>query len=599
MTIAMTPAETIKLRSIDREVARALARMAKGKNADLVGQTAALISYQLSQGDSCVVLEQWSETPFPLPFGEQKPLPSLQDWVTLLKQSNLLSDGAQPAAFVLDDQNLLYFYRYWKAETRVATFINNRLAEEEPGTQLDHQTMIKVFPDLGTEIDWQATATLAAIQHGFSLITGGPGTGKTTTVVRLLALLLHLNPDARIGLAAPTGKAAARLNQSIQGQVASLNLGQLGLGIPKEVHTLHRLLGYMPYRDQFAFNEKKLLPYDVVIIDEASMVDLLLMEATMAAIPHNARLILLGDANQLASVETGFILGDILAATDNQEVFDPVFAETVRHLTGFSLPVKEGEANPLNNAVVRLKKSYRFGSSSGIGALSAAIRKKNGSQAITILDDPKYEDVHRLSMREPPAQILRVIKPEILMYCDAPTPEEALVRFNMTQILCGLRLGPWGVKGMNMIVEKWLRRHGRISHEPYYRGRPLLITANDYRHGLFNGDIGICWPDGPLERVLFDTGKEELLSLSPHQLPSHETAWAMTIHKNQGSEFDKVLMILPESGSPLCNRELFYTGITRAKRKIYLVAQSQAILQACQKGSQRVSGLAAKLRNSA
>ena len=566
---------------------------------DLVGISAALLSSERGRGNSCIDLDHWQEKPFPFDELTQKPgyrpelpnFPNAGDWRDHLRDKELIGDGSQPTPLVLDQSGRLYLYRYWWAERRIADFIRDRTGASSPlgGSELAMSFRAEFGPFTG-QADWQAAAALTALLHPFSIITGGPGTGKTTTVVKVLALLLQREPDLRIALAAPTGKAASRLSESISGHIDKLSVSDdIRAKIPREVKTLHRLLGYRPRLDRFYHNNRKPLPFDAVVVDEASMVDILLMENLIRALTPRCRLVLLGDHDQLASVDTGFVLGDITRAASVDQAHGMAFNSMYERLTGYGLPGAQADPPPLRDAVVYLRESYRFKEDSGIGALSFAIRDQNAGQIMEIME--RYPDV---VYQAPPASVdeaLKAIMPDMEHYMAAATPEEALQRFSQSQVLCGLRSGPWGVDNVNAALERCLKRLGHDLSSPYCRGRPVLVTRNDYPNNLFNGDVGICWPDEGRPRVFFPEIGAPPRDLSVSRLPVHETAWAMTVHKNQGSEFDRVLLILPEAKHPLCNRELFYTGVTRAKQSLHLIAEPAAIQNAAHSSSTRTGGL--------
>ena len=585
------------LGAIDLRFAAFCRQLAEGD--DLVGISAALLSCERGRGNSCVELGQWQDKTFPFDELAWKPgyrpeLPQFPDatiWRDHLRDWDLIGDGSRPTPLVLDQSGRLYLYRYWCAERRIADFICEKTGTSSPlgGEELS-LSFRALFEPFSAPANWQAAAALTALLHPFSIITGGPGTGKTTTVVKVLALLLQREANLRIALAAPTGKAASRLSESISGHIAQLRVSdEIRAKIPCEVKTLHRLLGYRPRLDRFYHNNRKPLPFDAVVVDEASMVDILLMENLIRALAPRCRLVLLGDHDQLASVDTGFVLGDITRAAGIDQAHGLGFNSMYERLTGYGLPGAQADPPPLRDAVVYLRESYRFKEDSGIGALSFAIRDQNAAQIVEIL--ARFPDVVH---QPPPANAddaLGTIMADLEHYMAATSPQEALVRFGQSQVLCGLRSGPWGVENVNAAVERCLKRLGHDLTSPYYRGRPVLITRNDYPNNLFNGDVGICWPMEGRPRVFFPEISAPPRDLSVSRLPAHETAWAMTVHKNQGSEFERVLLILPEASHPLCNRELFYTGVTRAKKSLHLIAEPAAIQNAAHSTSTRTGGL--------
>jgi exodeoxyribonuclease V alpha subunit len=417
----------------------------------------------------------------------------------------------------------------------------------------------------------------------------------------VLALLLEQQgrDGCRIALAAPTGKAAARLKESIMGggnfdeEVRAL--------IPEDVFTLHRLLGYLKNSCSFRHNGDNPLPYDIVIVDEASMVSLPLMAKLVDALRPDTRLILLGDRDQLASVEAGAVLGDICNAGGSYG-FSPAFASLAAELCGDLLPSQESAA-PLGDAVVLLTKSYRFSSASGIGKVGALVNAGDGTAALAAFQDDRFCDIS-ITATPPAAALAEALASRILegyaAYLDRElSPEQAFASFGRFRILCATRSGPYGVEAINDLVQERLAKAGLIQPEGrWYAGEPVMITSNDYNIGLFNGDVGLILPDPESDgelRACFPSGTGTMRKVLPLRLPEHERAFAMTIHKSQGSEFDRVLMILPDRDAPILTRELIYTGITRAKQGVELIGTYELFRNAVNRRIVRRSGLRARL----
>nr|WP_086939289.1 exodeoxyribonuclease V subunit alpha [Thaumasiovibrio occultus] len=447
-------------------------------------------------------------------------------------------------------------------------------------------------------LNWQKVAAAVALSRRFSVISGGPGTGKTTTVVRLLAaLLLQADGDVPlIKLVAPTGKAAARLTESIGGALGALAVEpELKAQIPTEATTLHRLLGAVPNTVAFRHNASNPLHLDVLVVDEASMVDLPMMARLMEAMPPHARLILLGDKDQLASVEAGSVLGDICQFAEHG--YSQAQAGVLSGLTGFSLPASE-QSQPLSDCLCILQKSHRFHAKSGIGLVAGAVNQGNVVLLDRMLDasmadvawSPLSTDAYADLLR----QLVEAYRPTMLA-AKSESPQAVLAQFNQVRLLCALREGDTGVEGMNQRIVKALRREGLISDkdELWYVGRPVMITRNDYALGLSNGDIGITLYDVELQRlrVYFLLPDGTIKGVLPSRLPTHETAFAMTIHKSQGSEFHHTFMLLPEKNNPVITRELIYTGITRAKQRLSMVATQAVLHQGIVRRTFRLSGL--------
>jgi exodeoxyribonuclease V alpha subunit len=476
----------------------------------------------------------------------------------------LVSDGGH-TPLVLHNSRL-YLQRYFQYETRLAKQISAMAAVDFP---LDEKARFleDYFEDTEPGTDWQKEAARVALQKVLTIICGGPGTGKTTTVVKILALLLMAaDHDLDVALAAPTGKAAMRLSESIGKSLERLQLPEeIKSSIPAEAKTLHRLLGVKRHSPQFKYNLDNPMSWDVVVVDEASMVDLAMMSKLVDALKPGARLLLLGDKDQLASVESGAVLGDFIK----------------------SLP----------GNTVELKKTYRF--DDNIKQLAESINTGDSERAWALLSDPKAKNV-------------TVLHPDLIGYLGnqyvgfmaevyrQPDSDvrEIFAAFNSFQVLCGIHYGNRGVEGINRTVESSLARRGfDCRSDSWYPGRPVLITRNDYTLELFNGDIGICLPD-PVEgsKVWFERSDGGLKSYSPYRLPSCETVFAMTIHKSQGSEFDEVVVVLPEEDNRILTRELIYTAVTRAKKSVKLVAEQQVFEQALSRNIERFSGLADLLK---
>ncbi|MEM7584983.1 MAG: exodeoxyribonuclease V subunit alpha [Acidobacteriota bacterium] len=596
-------AASTALAPIDVHFGRLIRRSARDVDgdSDVLALTAALLSRQRGRGHSCIDPRDWAGRPFPTEgVSTLPPLPELRAWQRALAASELVGDGSQPTPLVRDAAGRLYLRRYWRAEQRLAGHLTERLRRPRP--ELDPEALAPLFRSLfgragnasADEVDWQAVAAAVALGRGVALITGGPGTGKTTTVGRILALLTAVDEERRIALAAPTGKAAARLGEAIAEQLDGLPIdGDHRERIPRQASTLHRLLGFDPRRDRFRHRAGRPLAVDTLVIDEASMVDLLMMSAVFDALPSDAQVILLGDRDQLASVETGFVFGDLCAAANPDGSYSAQLVEHFRRLGGGELEVRPADSSPpapLRDAAVELRVSYRFRDQPGIGRLAGTIRQRQADQALEVLDDPEFPDVVRHDPPSDPRSSLQPLHRALAHYLAADAPDQALERLAQFRILCARRQGDWGVERLNAVVERHLSSSGHPVEERWYPARPIIVTANDYQVRLFNGDLGVCWPvDGRLW-AWFDTGSE-LRRLPLAKLPPHETAWAMTVHKSQGSEFDQVLLVLGDTDSQVMTRELLYTGITRARRDVTVVATPQLLRVAILRAVRRASGL--------
>jgi exodeoxyribonuclease V alpha subunit len=605
---------------LDRHFAAFIEAHAGGEQ-PLVALAAALVSHKRSEGHICVDLEVIAGSMFPeMAADGVNPiqLPRLKDWTKALIPSPVVGSPGEFKPLVLDARHRLYLHRYWEYEQSLATAILKRAAELPPQPDppaLSQQLHALFPPESGEPVNWQCVAALAAVRRKFCVISGGPGTGKTHTLVLILALLLALerNRTLRIAVAAPTGKAAARIQDSIRTVKGTLACDEtIRAQLPERATTIHRLLGYLPDSARFRYDADNPLPFDVVAVDEASMVDLALMAKLFQAVPSSARLILLGDKDQLASVEAGAVLGDICsAAATSSPAWSGVgqgadgspLTPSLSPAEGERVPARAGEgasAGSLADCVVQLRKNYRFGQQSGIYRLSNAINEGRVEDALQILADCGANAAADLVSAPLPrrAELKAALRArvtagfsEFLTASDATAALAALARF---RILCALREGPFGVAGLNQVAEEILEEAGLIKPQnPWYARRPIMITRNDYNLKLFNGDIGLLLPDGDSgePRAFFPGPDNTLRKFLPLRLPEHVTAYAMTVHKSQGSEFDRVLLILPDRESPVLSRELLYTGITRARTGIELWFDEKVFRAALARRVTRTSGL--------
>ncbi len=506
----------------------------------------------------------------------------------------------------------LYFQRMWQYEQSVASYFSHSTVSYQ--NDKDIQSILNELFPKSDEIDWQKIAAAVAVTSKVSVISGGPGTGKTTTVARILAALIKLESKTknhlRIELAAPTGKAAARLTESL-----SMAMQQIPLTdderklLPNQAKTLHRLLGAQPESQQFRYHRDNPLVLDILIVDEASMVDLPMMGKLIDALPIDARLIFLGDKDQLASVEAGAVLGDICQFANLG--YSPERAVQLTKLTGHSLANFTGNNGPIiRDSLCLLRKSYRFSAQSGIGQLATAVNDGNTKLSLRLLCEP-LTDIHNhminnvLDTQDDYGQILldasKHYQDYLLAVKSAKTPEEILSKFNQYRVLTALRDGPYGVVGLNDKLEKLLHRQGLI-HRPFnklnkhYSGRPIMISRNDSPLGLFNGDIGIILADEENAlRAYFQFPDGTIRGIQPNRLPLHETAYVMTVHKSQGSEFAHTAFVLPTVYSPVITRELVYTAITRAKKELSLYGCPKTLRRAIEMPIKRRSGLTLQL----
>ncbi len=486
-----------------------------------------------------------------------------------------------PGAPLVHEGNRLYLARYHHWEQQVLAMVRERLAAPPPPFDAEalRRDLAGLFPD-GEEVDWQRVAVTLALTRRLCVISGGPGTGKTWTAARILELARRQpgGVNLRIALAAPTGKAAGRLG----GAIAEAGVS----GLPEAV-TLHRLLEMRPGRVRPRRNRHRPLPFDLVVVDEVSMVDLPLMAHLADALPPEARLILLGDRDQLASVEAGQVMADLCGP--RQVRYSPDTARLVAGIAGDELDTAAG-LPPMADHRVILRASRRFDPEQGIGRLARAVNAGDLPAALAAL----AEEAEVNLVAPEPARLNELLRRELLPLVQAArrtaSPAEALARMNQARVLCALRDGPQGVARLNREMERLLGVEGRA----FYPGRPLMITVNDHRLRLYNGDTGLVLADarGRLQAYFPDPGHPDgVRAVAPARLPPHETAFAMTIHKSQGSEFDRVIMVLPRTDNPVLGRELVYTGLTRARRAVTLCASEEILGAALARRVHRASGL--------
>ncbi len=638
-------AEAGWIRDLDAALAHRLFALAPDGDAACL-LAAVMVSHQAGQGHLLLDLERARRQPRELiavtvdhtAAAEDPPLPpeallSLMSasWESRLRSWAAVGQGGGSEPLVLDNHRL-YLRRYWRHESQVSQALAARLAgatavcPERLRAVLD-----RLFPPTDARAEparWQKLACALGARSTFTVITGGPGTGKTTTVIRLLALLQVLAVDSgsaplRIRLAAPTGKAAARLNEAIIGQIGQLadldlpRAKQLGECIPSDVTTLHRLLGARPDTRHFKYHRFNPLPLDMVVVDEASMIDIEMMSALLEALPSHARLVLLGDKDQLASVEAGAVLGSLCARAEAAH-YRPALAQWLQAASGWAVEseYQDGEGRPLDQAVVMLRHSFRFDDRSGIGELARAINAGDSVRAMGVLTDESFADVQRL---RPDGERLAALAihghrqeavagySHYLNLLRGPSPARPVAQAEREdwdrwalsvleahagfQLLTPLRSGKQGVAALNARIEWALQQEGLITRtaidSQWYEGRPVLVTGNDYGLGLMNGDVGIAL-QAPVEfgapgrglklRVAFSSGDGGVRWILPSRLQRIETVFAMTVHKSQGSEFLHTALVMPDTLSPVLTRELVYTAVTRAKSHFTLLCASDDVL---------------------
>lgn len=567
---------------------------------EVLERAAFLASFATTEGHVCTDLDALSQA-----FPER----SKDELRGILLGSGVVgSPSDPPRPLILDAGGRLYLYRYFDYERRLARMLR-RLAHGREGlappSEAVRDQLSALFPGRSDGPDWQKLAAALALLGRLTVISGGPGTGKTTTVVNLLACLIAQNPECRIALAAPTGKAAARMLDALRERAAHLPEG-IRAKLPDDACTLHRLLGVIPGSGQFRHHADNPLAVDVLVVDEASMLDLGLATKLAEAVPASGRLILLGDKDQLAAVEAGAVFAEISADPGlSPAVIEQLAALAETDPAGIvtAAPV---QATPLKDCVAWFSRNYRFRSDSGIGRLAARV---NAGEAEAVIADLRAGGDDTVTWREdaaavPGAGLLEALLKGYadylaVMHSGPAEPNAAFAAYNRFRVLCAVRESPRGVDAVNRMIAREFRRRLRLAADDrveWYPGRPVMVLRNDYVLKLFNGDIGIVLPEPSGElRVRFPDTEGDFRAIPPARLPEHETAFAMTVHKSQGSEFDEVALLLPDRTSPVLTRELIYTGITRARSAVSLIGGAQVLEEAIRRRTDRHSGLIDRL----
>ncbi|TAL39034.1 MAG: exodeoxyribonuclease V subunit alpha [Spirochaetes bacterium] len=592
---------------LDRRLSEFLVTLGVGEDSSLYLACLAA-SRATAEGNICAHLPSLAGLPVaetPGVTGNAPDYPPLAEWRSAILRSGVAGRPGDFTPLVLDEHDRLYLYRYWRYERDLAQNIGARLAlQREPADPgLLRDGLNRLFgAAIPGETDWQKIAALNAVMNGFSVISGGPGTGKSRTVARILALLIEqalaAGTECSIALCAPTGKAAARLQESIAAARNTLaSDGAVRARLPDDASTIHRLLGPSGGTPYFRHDSGNPLPHDIVVVDESSMADLALMAKLADAVRPEARLILLGDRDQLASVEAGAVLGDI-CDTGREHRYSGRFVGIAAQYAGEDLAPLAGGLfeKPIADSIVILRRSYRFGSESGIGKLGGAVREGDADAAMEVLTSGKYPGVRLLKPGE--AGVEEALRGEIdrgaFAFAKAKSPEEAFDAYARFIVLCALRGGPAGVEGVNRLIEHELGERGLpAGGGRFYAGRPVMITRNDHRQRLYNGDVGIVMDGGGAgaRTAVFRDEDGGFRHLSPVRMPEHMTVYAMTVHKSQGSEFDSVMLVLPETVSPVLTRELVYTALTRARESVLIGGSAAALRYAIGNPVSRASGL--------
>ncbi|AMJ58322.1 MULTISPECIES: exodeoxyribonuclease V subunit alpha [Stenotrophomonas] len=626
------------LRALDHALAQSLRRL-DPETPDAVLAAAALASLAVSQGHAGFDPTQPQRL---VDAGVE--WPAAEQWIVQLAASKWIAsavdnNAASEQAPLVWENGLLYLRRYREYERRLATGLQRIgqapvvggdvaglaqvFARLFPGqaapqdSQTSAQLDLFLLPqagegaqraDEGKPLDHQARAAATALRHNLLLITGGPGTGKTTTITRLLVLLAAQaqaanQPAPRVALAAPTGRAAERMAESLRHALQKLPAAGIDSALceqlPSTGTTLHRLLGVIPDSPRFRHHADNPLPYDVIVVDEASMIDLPLMTKLVEAIAPGTRLVLLGDPDQLPSVEAGDVLSAILRAAGDGQRSNAADAQALRALLG-ELPGEAIETKPSDfvGARVQLQRGYRQSEALQLAPLANAMRDGDAEQALALLREAQLAGVH---FHEGDVDPLQAWREPLQQYwqslADAASPADALALAGRMRLLTAVREGPQGARGLNARIEDLLAgNRGRALGPGWFNGRLLIIGENSYRHRLFNGDVGICLRDGSGITAWFPgDDPANPRAFHPAALPLHESAFAMTVHKAQGSEFDQVWLQLPRRDNRVLSRELLYTGITRARNGLHLAGSAEVIEAALARHASRWSGLAQRL----
>lgn len=539
---------------------------------DRVLLAAALANRAPRVGDVGVDLTRIAEALDDLVDGELA-LPEPSAWIASLAGNERLvrsADAPGPSPLVREG-SMLYLDRYFRYQQRLANALLERAASlrDDVDEGALASGLAALFDD-DPRTALQRAAAESAVRRCLTIVAGGPGTGKTAVVVKVLALLNQQAvargaPIPRVVMVAPTGKAAARLSESIRRTKDTWIPEALRGDIPEDASTIHRGLGVSWGSPRFRRDASSPMTADVVVVDEASMVDLPLMAKLVDAVPERARLILLGDPDQLVSVELGAVLGDLCAAP------------------------------ALHGARVQLEHTWRYPVKSGIANLARAINEGDAATALAVLADPKATDVERVHALDDDAFETLLRQRVVERYrevVEADEPTAALRALDRFRLLCAHRRGRRGVERLNLAIERWLAEEGHLELDrEWYAGRPVMVIRNDKQLELYNGDVGVILADGDKRRAWFPAPGGGVRSFSPSLIPEHVTVFATTVHKAQGSEYEEVLVVLPEEASRVLTRELLYTAVTRATKRVVVVGSEEVVAQGVGRRVERMSGL--------
>lgn len=560
------------------------------------------LSRAVSDGHVCLPLEEQPD------FDRWPPIADIR---AMLFASELVGTPEAPGnmPLILDEGNRLYLHRYFAYERTLARRILSLKTAVPMDTATARLALDRFFGEADAKAaDWQRLAAALAMRGRLTIISGGPGTGKTTTVANILAGLLSQNPTQRIMLAAPTGKAAMRMLEAIRAATARFP-AEVAAMMPSEAFTLHRLLGMTSRPGVFRYHADNPLLVDTLVVDEASMIDLAMASRLFDALPAHARLIMLGDKDQLSAVEAGAIFAELSA----DPALTPACVADLAAMTGIAaeavVPPLPLSATGLADSTVWLNRNFRFTADSGISQLALAIRDGRIQEAEAALENAPDGSVTWLSRDTAaslPKDVIAFLHDRYAAYLDTVAtsphePQAVFDAFERFRVLCATREGAYGVSAVNTLMATHAKsRLDMPPRQTWYAGRPVMIMENDYVMRLFNGDIGIVLPDekgAPM--VFFPSDAGGFRAISPLRLPAHETAFAMTVHKSQGSEFEALLILIPPYHSPLITRELLYTAVTRARRHVSLVCSADVLESGILTSVKKHSGLVARLAEEA
>lgn len=598
------------IQSIDFFLARLVCRsinkeVEDKKDDNLLFHSIMATSQALRNGHTCLKIDResgklnWTTNATDRETGNKGYLfPTTADWHKYLLECKIAPDNNHPLVY---DYNRLYLRRYWQFEVELSTVIKKLIDKNFPldinhGKKIIDQLFLQnSTPVNNSEPDWQKIAVANALGKQFTIIAGGPGTGKTYTVTKLLAALLALSDNhLKIAMVAPTGKAAQRLNESISKTKSLLQKQQLISQktlqrIPDSASTLHRLLGVKTNSHNFHYNNEKKLPFDILLIDETSMIDLPLMCRLLRAIKKDCRVILLGDADQLPPVAAGSILADLMVKKIT--CYSQSNSQQLNKLTGFDIPI----AKESYDYLTVLQKSHRFDGFGEIGQLARLVINGKAEPGWNLLQQAKKQ-ITIVKHQAANLSIDNLIEQYYVpLFSSSLELTQAFECLNQFRFLVVTRSGGQGVSTINNYIEDYLLKNKYIKEaKEFYPGRPIMVAKNNYLVGLYNGDIGLLWLNGQGQLYAVfpesnDTDSFRWLSLG--RLPAVETVYAMTIHKTQGSEFSHAALILPQYDSPVLSRELLYTGITRASSKLTIYSDKSIWELAVKRKIKRYSGL--------